>query len=137
MLESFKNHTDDIYKGIYCNLSSFDNIITEDQIYFDKEFKKVINKGVDENILDLSKKVEKVNDVLELDIKDDSIGITLPKMDLDKEYEVESILRDGKTATKIKQNNSVIAMFNKSAKELGIEDYEKIEEVANILRKED
>ena len=50
MLESFKNHTDDIYKGIYCNLSSFDNIITEDQIYFDKEFKKVINKGVDENI---------------------------------------------------------------------------------------
>ena len=137
LLESFKNHTDDIYKGIYCNLSSFDNIITEDQIYFDKEFKKVINKGVDENILDLSKKVEKVNDVLELDIKDDSIGITLPKMDLDKEYEVESILRDGKTATKIKQNNSVIAMFNKSAKELGIEDYEKIEEVANILRKED
>ncbi len=99
----------------------------------DEEFRKVINKGVDENILDLSKKVEKVNDVLELDIKDDSIGITLPKMNLDKEYEVESILRDGKTATKIKKNNSVIAMFNKSAKELGIEDYEKIEEVANIL----
>lgn len=133
LLESFKNHSDDIYKGIYCNLSSFDNIITEDQIYFDKEFKKVANKGVDQNVLDLSKKVEKVNSALELNITDDSIGITLPKMDLDKEYKVESILRNGKQATKIKQNNSVIAMFNKSAKELGIEDYEKIEEICSIL----
>lgn len=137
LLKAFKNHDDCIYEGIYCNLSSFDTIITEDQIYFDKEFKQVANNGIDQNIFDLSKKVEKINDVLELDITDDSIGIVLPKMDLDKDYEVESILKNGKQATKIKQNNSVIAMFNKSAKELGIEDYEKIEEVCNILRKED
>ena len=137
LLKAFKNHDDCIYEGIYCNLSSFDIVITEDQIYFDKEFKQVANNGIDQNIFDLSKKIEKVNDVLELDITDDSIGIVLPKMDLDKDYEVESILKNGKQATKIKQNNSVIAMFNKSAKMLGIEDYDKIDEVADILRKED
>ena len=133
LLEAFKNHTDDIYKGIYCNLSSFDTVLTEDQIYFDKEFRKVQNNGVDENIFDLSKKVEKVNDVLELDINDDSIGITLPKMNFDNEYEVESILKNGKPTTRIKLDNSVVATFNKTAQELGISDYEKIEESVNIL----
>lgn len=135
LLEAFKNHSDDIYKGIYCNLSSFDNIITEDQIYFDKEFKKLINKGIDQNVFDLSKKVEKVNSALELEITDNDIEITLPS--IDKDYSISSTLKDGKAITKIKKDGSVIAMFDKSAQSLGIKDYDTIEEMCNILRKED
>lgn len=134
LLEAFKNNDDSIYKGIYTNLSSFDYILTEEQIYFDKDFRKVQNKGVDQNVFDLSKRVEKVNNVLELDIKDDSIGITLPKMNLDDEYDVESILKNGKPTTRIKIDNSVIATFDKTAKELSIEDYENISEAVNILK---
>lgn len=134
LLEAVKNNDDCIYKGIYCNLTSFDNVYTEDQIYFDKDFKKLQNKGVDQNILDLSKRIEKVNNVLELDINDESIGITLPKMDLDSEYEVESILKDGKPTTRIKIDNSVIATFDKTAKELSIDDYNNISEAVDILK---
>ena len=133
LLEAINNHTDDIYKGIYYNLSSFDNVLMEEEIYFDKEFRKIENNGIDKNVFDLSKKVEKVNDSLELDIKDDSIGITLPKMNFDNDYDVESILKNGKPTTRIKIDNSVVATFNKTAQELGILDYEKIEESANIL----
>lgn len=135
LLESVKNNDDCIYKGIYANLSSFDNVYMEEQIYFDKEFKKLENKGVDRNIFDLSKRVEKVNNVLELDIKDDSIGIKLPKMNIDDEYEVESILKDGKSTTRIKLDNSVIATFDKTAKELNIEDYDNISEAVNIFKR--
>lgn len=134
LLEAFKNNDDCILKGIYANLSSFENVYTEEQIYFDKEFRKLQNKGVDQNVFDLSKRVETVNSVLELDIGDDSIGITLPKMDLDTEYEVESILKDGKSTIRIKIDNSVIATFDKTAKELSISDYDNISEAVEILK---
>lgn len=133
LLETVKNNDDSIYKGIYANLSSFNYVYTEEQIYFDKEFKKLENKGIDQNLFDLSKRVEKVNSALELDIKDDSIGIILPKMDLDKEYEVESILKDGKPSTRIKIDNSVIATFDKTAKELSLDDYDTISEAVDII----
>lgn len=134
LLEAVKNNDDNIYKGIYANLSSFDKVYMEEQIYFDKEFKKLENKGIDQNLFDLSKRIEKINSALELDIKDDSIGIKLPKMDLDKGYKVESILKDGKPTTRIKIDNSIIATFNKTAKELNIKDYNNITEAVNILK---
>lgn len=133
LLEAVRNKSDEIYNGIYRNLSSFDYIITEDQIYFDKEFKKIMNKGIDQNVFNLSNKIDKVNSSLELNISDGDMGITLPKMDLDPEYEVESILNGDKRTTRVKINNSVIATFDKSASELTVEDQEKIEESSNIL----
>ena len=54
-------------------------------------------------------------------------------MNFDNDYDVESILKNGKPTTRIKIDNSVVATFNKTAQELGILDYEKIEESANIL----
>lgn len=133
LLEAVKTNSDDIYNGIYKNLSSFDYILTEDQIYFDKEFKQLANKGIDQSVASLSDKVNKVNNALELDISDGDIGITLPKMILDDEYEVESILKNGKPTTRIKIDNSVIATIDKSAGDLTVEDKETIEESWNIL----
>lgn len=137
LLEAIKNNDDCIYKGIYANLTSFDHVYMEEQIYFDKEFKKLENKGIDQNLFDLSKRIEKVNNALELDINDDSIGITLPKMDLDNKYDIESILKDGKPSTRIKINNSVIATFDKTAKELSLDDYNTISEATYILKGDD
>lgn len=134
LLESVINKTDDRFKGIYNNLSSFDIILTEDQIYFDKEFRKLINKGIDKEVSDIANKVEKINNVLELDIRSDSIGITLPQMILDPEYEVESIFNGEKRGTRVKVNNTVVATLNKSAIEITPKDRENITEAVNILK---
>lgn len=137
LLEAVRTNNDDIYKGIYYNLSSFNTILTEDQIYFDKEFKSLKNKGIDQNVFNLSKKVETINNALELNISDEDIGITLPQMMLDPEYEVEQILKNEKPTTRIKVNNSVIATFDKTVKNLNKYDEDIIKESYNILKGEE
>ena len=84
--------------------------------------------------MDLSNKVNKINSILQLDLSDESIGITLPKMALDTEYDVESILKNGKPTTRVKIDNSVIATFDKTAKELSVKDYASISEAVEILK---
>lgn len=133
LLEAVKNNTDDKYKGIYANLSSFDTILTEDQIYFDKEFRQLMNKGLDKDTLSLHDRVCAVNNALELDIRDGDISIKLP--DIDTDYKSEYQLKGDKTTLRIKaQDSSVIATINKSIEELTPKDQEKIEESMNILK---
>lgn len=133
LLETVRTNSDDKYKGIYANLSSFDTILTEDQIYFDKEFKQLMNKGLDKDTLSLHDRVCAVNSALELDIGDGEMSINLPNID-DTEYKSEYQLKGDKTTLRIKaQDNSVIATINKSIEELTPKDQEKIEESMNIL----
>lgn len=133
LLESVRTNSDDKYKGIYANLSSFDTILTEDQIYFDKEFKQLMNKGLDKDTLSLYDTVCKVNSALELDISDGEMYINLPDID-DNGYKSEYQLKGDKTTLRIKaKDNSVIATINKSIEELTPKDQEKIEESMNIL----
>lgn len=48
LLKAYKENNPCIYDGIYKNLSSFDNVITEDQIYFDNKFKLINNNPLQE-----------------------------------------------------------------------------------------
>lgn len=133
LLEVVRTNSDDIYKGIYANLSSFDIILTEEQIYFDKEFKQLMNKGLDKDTLALHDKVSTINSALELDIGDGEIAISFPDID-DNDYKTEYLLKNDKPTLRMKaKDNSVIATINKSIEDLTPIDQEKIEESMNIL----
>lgn len=60
LLKSFKGNDACIYEGIYRNLSSFDIVLTEDQIYFDDKFKLVNQLPLQE----MQNKIKEVNDAI-------------------------------------------------------------------------
>lgn len=59
LLKAFKNKDACIYEGIYRNLSSFDTVLTENQIYFDNKFIKVEKDKVLE---EMTNRLSKVNE---------------------------------------------------------------------------
>lgn len=60
LLNAYKENNPCIYEGIYANLSSFDIILTEDQIYFDDKFKLVNQLPLQE----MQNKIKEVNDAI-------------------------------------------------------------------------
>lgn len=60
LLKAYKENDPCIYEGIYANLSSFDIILTEDQIYFDDKFKLVDQLPLQE----MQNKIKEVNDAI-------------------------------------------------------------------------
>ena len=60
LLKAYKENDPCIYEGIYANLSSFDVILTEDQIYFDDKFKLVDQLPLQE----MQNKIKEVNDAI-------------------------------------------------------------------------
>ena len=60
LLKAFKENDPCIYEGIYTNLSSFNFILTEDQIYFDNKFKQVTQLPLQE----MQNKIKEVNNAI-------------------------------------------------------------------------
>lgn len=127
LLEAFKNNDACIYEGIYSNLSSFDFILSESQIYFDTKFKPVSLFSAIDN---MNKNISLVNEALYKNINIDNI-INIPI--IENGYDIKSGIVDNSTVTAFIFEGSIVSILPKNISEVNQEDYNKIRKVTEIL----
>lgn len=128
LLKAFKDNDACIYEGIYNNLSSFDIVLSESQIYFDNKFK--ITDDSNKIIQNIAKNISMINEGLCENINTKYL-IDIPICE--SEYNIKSGIVNDNNVTIFTSEGSVISILPKTISQITTDDYRQIKEREKIL----